>query len=92
MMLLDKIGTATQTFVTVGSLVFGGGILYGDVQDIKHDVAKSEGLVTQTQVLETKLENAEKTQAETIRVLGKLSESVDSLSKNVARLEGKLER
>lgn len=82
----------STTIVTVGSLVFGGGILYADVQDIKRDVSRSEGLVVQTQVLETKLANAEKTQEITIKVLEKLSDNVDKLSRSVARLEGQLDK
>lgn len=88
----ERISNWSTTLVTVGSLVFGGGILYADVQDIKHDVSKSEGLVVQTQVLETKLANAEKTQEITIKVLEKLSDNVDKLGQSVARLEGKLEQ
>lgn len=80
------------TGTTVGSLVFGGGILYGDVSDIKRDVAKTEGLVVQTQVLDAKLANAEKVQEKTIKVLEKLSDNVDKLSQNVARLEGQLDK
>ena len=87
-----KLTNWSTTIVTVGSLVFGGGILYADVQDIKRDVSKSEGLVVQTQVLETKLANAEKTQEITIKVLEKLSDNVDKLSRSVARLEGQLDK
>lgn len=88
----SKIGEWTSTAITVGSLVFGGGVLYADVQDIKRDVSKSEGLAIQTQVLETKLTNAEKVQEKTIVVLEKLSDNVDKLSQNVARLEGQLDK
>ena len=87
-----KLTNWSTTIVTVGSLVFGGGILYADVQDIKRDVSRSEGLVVQTQVLETKLANAEKTQEITIKVLEKLSDNVDKLSRSVARLEGQLDK
>lgn len=86
----ERLSSWSTTAVTVGSLVFGVGILYADVQDIKHDVSRSEGLVVQTQVLETKLANAEKTQEKTIEVLEKLSDNVDKLGKSVARLEGQL--
>lgn len=88
----ERISNWSTTIVTVGSLVFGGGILYADVQDIKHDVSKSEGLITQTMVLETKLANAEKTQEITIKVLEKLSDNVDKLGQSVARLEGQLDK
>lgn len=88
----DRITNWSTTIVTVGSLVFGGGILYADVQDIKRDVSKSEGLVVQTQVLETKLANAEKTQEMTIKVLERLSDNVEKLSTSVAKLEGQLYR
>ncbi|MNZ57948.1 hypothetical protein D3C78_759440 [compost metagenome] len=88
----SKLVEWASTGVTVGSLVFGGGVLYADVQDIKRDVSKSEGLAVQTQVLETKLNNAEKVQEKTILVLEKLSDNVEQLGVNVARLEGRLNR
>lgn len=87
-----KMAEWVSTGITAGSLVFGGGILYGDVSDIKRDVAKTEGLVVQTQVLDAKLANAEKVQEKTIVVLEKLSDNVDKLSENVARLEGQLDK
>lgn len=88
----SKLVEWASTGVTVGSLVFGGGVLYADVQDIKRDVSKSEGLAVQTQVLETKLNNAEKVQEKTILVLEKLSDNVEQLGVNVARLEGQLNK
>lgn len=88
----SKISSWVATLSTVTALVFGGGVLYADVQDIKRDVSKSEGLVVQTQVLETKLNNAEKTQEATIKVLEKLSNNVEKLSTSVARLEGQLDK
>ncbi|MNQ48939.1 hypothetical protein D3C85_628270 [compost metagenome] len=88
----SKLVEWASTGVTVGSLVFGGGVLYADVQDIKRDISKGEGLAVQTQVLETKLTNAEKVQEKTILVLEKLSDNVDKLSQNVARLEGQLSK
>ena len=88
----SKLVEWASTGVTVGSLVFGGGVLYADVQDIKRDVSKSEGLAVQTQVLEAKLNNAEKVQEKTILVLEKLSDNVEQLGVNVARLEGQLNK
>lgn len=88
----ERISNWSQTLVAVGSIVFVSGVLYADVQDIKHDVSKSEGLVVQTQVLETKLANAERTQEKTIQVLEKLSDNVDKLGQSVARLEGQLDK
>lgn len=85
-----KLSEWVTTIVTVGSLVFGGGILYADVQDIKTDVSKGEGLVVQTQILETKLAHAERVQEKTISVLERLSTNVDRLGQSVARLEGEL--
>jgi hypothetical protein len=86
----ERLNDWSQTIVAVGSIVFVSGVLYADVQDIKEDVSKSEGLITQTQVLEVKLANAEKSQEMTIKVLEKLSENVDKLGQSVARLEGQL--
>lgn len=92
MMEFPRITEWFSTGITAGSLIFGGGILYADVADIKQSVAKTEGLAIQTQVLETKLANAEKVQEKTITVLERLSDNVDKLSDNVARLEGQLDK
>lgn len=83
----SKVSGWTQTLVAVGSLVFGVGMLYGDVQDIKRDVSQTKDLSVQTKVLETKLANQEKVQDATLSVLGKLTETVDRLSNSVTRLE-----
>lgn len=89
----DMMGGLTNwvtTIVTAGSLVFGGGILYADVQDIKRSVSESEGLAIQTKLLEVKLQNAEKAQEKTLEVLEKLSSNVAKLGRSVAKLEGRL--
>lgn len=88
----NKVGTWTQTFLAVGSLVFGVGMLYGDVQDIKRQVSQTGDLEAQTKVLEERIASSDKTQAAMTTVLGKLSDNVESLSRSVARLEGKLEK
>lgn len=81
-----------QPVVTVVSLTFGGGILYGDVQDLKMSVEKGEKLDGQVQVMEVKLQRAEDAQVKTVNALEKLVESVNHLNRAVVRLETKLER
>lgn len=88
----SKISGWTQTLVAVGSLVFGVGMLYGDVQDIKRDVSQTKDLSVQTKVLETKLENQKATQDATLQVLGKLTDTVDRLSNSVSRLEVQIKK
>ena len=83
----SKISGWTQTLVAVGSLVFGVGMLYGDVQDIKRDVSQTKDLSVQTKVLETKLANQEKVQDATLSVLKDLTSTVDRLSNSVTKLE-----
>lgn len=83
----SRISGWTQTLVAVGSLVFGVGMLYGDVQDIKRDVSQTKDLSVQTKVLETKLANQEKVQDATLSVLKDLTSTVDRLSNSVSRLE-----
>lgn len=83
----SKVSGWTQTLVAVGSLVFGVGMLYGDVQDIKRDVSQTKDLSVQTKVLETKLANQEKVQDATLSVLKDLTSTVDRLSNSVTRLE-----
>lgn len=85
--LTSKVSGWTQTFVAVGSLVFGVGMLYGDVQDIKRDVSQTKDLSVQTKVLETKLANQEKVQDATLSVLKDLTSTVDRLSTSVTKLE-----
>lgn len=82
-----KIPGIVQTFIAVGGLVFAVGTLYGDVQDIKRDVSQTKGLAVQAQVLETKLANQKETQDATIKVMEKLTDTVERLSTSVTRLE-----
>jgi hypothetical protein len=72
--------------------VFGVGMLYGDVQDIKRDVSQTKDLSVQTKVLETKLENQKQMQDATLQVLGKLTDTVDRLSNSVSRLEVQIKK
>jgi hypothetical protein len=83
----SKIPGFVQTVLAVGGLVFAGGTLYGDVQDIKKDVSQTKGLAAQAQVLETKLANQKETQDATIKVMQKLTDTVERLSTSVTRLE-----
>jgi hypothetical protein len=80
-----------QPLVTVVSLTFGGGILYGDVQDLKRTVSRGEGLDKQVQVMEVKLSNAESDQRKTVEALVKVADAVNQLNKTVVKLETKLE-
>ena len=88
----SKVSGWTQTLVAVGSLVFGVGMLYGDVQDIKRDVSQTRDLSVQTKVLETKLANQEKVQDATLSVLKELTSTVDRLSNSVSKLEVQINR
>lgn len=81
-----------QPVVTVASLIFGGGILYGDVQSVKRQVDESQGLKQQVQIMETKLTMSEETQKKTALTLEKVADAVNKLNTTVARLETKLER
>ncbi|MNJ09635.1 hypothetical protein D3C77_37810 [compost metagenome] len=83
----NKIGTWTQTLLAVGSLVFGVGMLYGDVQDIKRQVSQNGDLTAQTQVLRAELNNTQESQKATLKVLEKLTDTVDRLNTSVAKLE-----
>lgn len=88
----SKVSGWTQTLVAVGSLVFGVGMLYGDVQDIKRDVSQTKDLSVQTKVLETKLANQEKVQDATLSVLKELTNTVGRLSESVTRLETQMNK
>lgn len=88
----SRVSGWTQTLVAVGSLVFGVGMLYGDVQDIKRDVSQTKDLSVQTKVLETKLANQEKVQDATLSVLKELTNTVGRLSESVTRLETQMNK
>lgn len=87
MALMETIPAWAQVVFTTGSLVFGGGILYGDVQDIKRGLAESEAAVSQVGSLRAELTEAKRSNEKVISAVDKLSEAVGSLSINVARLE-----
>lgn len=80
-----------QPVITVVSLTFGGGILYGDVQDLKLSVARGERLGNQVEIMEVKLQRAEDAQSKTVFALEKLVESVNHLNRAVVKLETRLE-
>lgn len=81
-----------QPVITVVSLTFGGGVLYGDVQELKLNVEKGEVLQGHVNTLETQLRVAEETQRQTIKTLDKVADAVGRLNTSVARLEARLER
>jgi hypothetical protein len=89
--MMDKAVQWAQPVITVVSLTFGGGILYGDVQDMKVAVGRGTMVDQQVQVMEVKLSNAEESQRKTVDAIGRLVESVNHLNKSVVRLETKLE-
>lgn len=88
----DKIPSYLQSTIAIGSLIFGVGMLYGDVQDIKKQVSQNGDLNTQTQVLKTELANTQKSQEATLKVLEKLSDNVERLSTSVTRLESQINK
>lgn len=87
MNVMEAVPAWAQVVVTAGSLVFGGGILYGDVQDIKQGLNKSEAAVVQIHSLSVELTEAKKSNEKVVSAVDKLSEAVATLSVNVARLE-----
>lgn len=82
----------SQPLITVISLTFGVGILYGDVQDVKRAVERGEHLSSNVRVMEVKLESAEISQRETVAALEKVAEAVNKLNTTVTKLETRLER
>lgn len=82
----------SQPLITVISLTFGVGILYGDVQDVKLAVEKGEQLGSKVQVMEVKLGAAEDAQRRTVDALDKVADAVNKLNTTVTKLETRLER
>lgn len=89
---MDRYLSWAQPIVTAASLIFGGGVLYGDVRELKQDVVRSGELDKQVQVMEVKIQTAEKAQQQTVEALEKVVLVVDRLNTSVAKLEAKLER
>lgn len=90
--MIDKAVQWSQPVITVVSLVFGIGILYGDVQDMKLAVDRGVTVDQQVQVMEVKLSNAEEAQKKTVDALDRVVQAVTQLNTNVAKLEAKLEK
>jgi hypothetical protein len=81
----------TQPLVTVVSLTFGIGILYGDVQEMK--VAVDRGVIVdrQVQIIEVRLDEAARMRAQTLVALARVTDVVDRLNTSVTKLETRLE-
>lgn len=90
--MIDKAVQWSQPVITVVSLVFGVGILYGDVQDMKIAVDQGVRVGQQVQVMEVKLSNAEEAQRKTVDALDKVVHAITQLNTSVAKLEAKLEK
>lgn len=81
-----------QPVVTVVSLAFGGGILYGDVQDVKRELDDGKGLKEQVAVLEANLATTAETQRRTAFALEKVIDAVNNLNVTVSKLETRLDK
>lgn len=82
----------SQPVITVVSLVFGVGILYGDVQEMKREVDSNKPLREQVQVMETRLEMQDQISQKQTVALEKVVDQLTKLNTSVAKLEAKLER
>lgn len=89
---MDRFLNWAQPVITIVSLTFGGGVLYGDVQELKQNAQKGEVLEEQVYTLKTQLRVAEETQRQTIKTLDKVADAVMRLNTSVAKLEAQLER
>lgn len=89
---MDRFLNWAQPVITIVSLTFGGGVLYGDVQELKQNALKGEVLEEQVNTLETQLRVAEETQRQTIKTLDKVADAVMKLNTSVAKLEAQLDR
>lgn len=91
---LRAVPSWVQVMFTVGGLVFGGGVLYADVQDIKKGQERTEEVLSQyattvgqVSSLEVKLALADKTNEKIMTALEKMSGAVEVLSVSVARID-----
>ncbi len=88
---MQDIAQWAQPVVTVVSLAFGGGVLYGDVQEVKKAVEDNDKLEKQVVVMEQRLATAEEAQRATVIVLSKMTDTLNKLNNTVIKLEAKLE-
>lgn len=88
---MQEIAQWAQPVVTVVSLAFGGGVLYGDVQEVKRAVEDNDKLEKQVVVMEQRLASAEESQRKTVVVLDKMADTLTRLNNTVVKLETKLE-
>lgn len=96
--ILSSIPSWVQSGIAVGSLIFGVGAIYNDVQTLKTQVDKAEGAQVQQAMLAGEISGlhdqivaGNKTQEETNRTVNKLSDSVQDLGLAVSNLQGKLD-
>lgn len=86
-----------QIIVSVGTMVFGLGVMYNTVNDVKARMDKVEGtnieLIKVTghiNQLDSQIQASTETQKQTNASVSKLADSVDNLGQSVANLQGKL--
>ena len=96
--ILTSIPNWIQSLIGVGGLVFGMGVMYNDLSNVKEKVRDTEDAKVQVAVmsseissLHVQIENGNKTQEQTNVAVGKLTDSVSELSVAVGRLQGKLD-
>lgn len=91
---VKSIPSWVQVLFTVGGLIFGIGILYADVQDIKRGQQRTESVlsqysqtISQVSSLEIKLAQEAKTNEKIMTTLDKLSGGMEVLSISLARID-----
>lgn len=96
--LLNAIPSWVQMLITLGTLLFGMGVMYATLQDVKvqvqalHNVpAINERQDADINNIKQSLIEEKNTRQQTNQYIGKLADAVSSLSTSVARLEGKLD-
>lgn len=94
---MEELPHWAQLAISLGTMVFGLGVMYNDVATTKAQVDKYGDVATQQVRMAGEIDNlheqiaeSQATQQQTNESVNKLSDSVDKLSISVSRLEGRL--
>lgn len=92
----DTIAKLAQPILLIGGMIFTSGGVYGEVKDMKGQLSQvHESQIEQAAMsveiknLHDQIKESRETQKQTNDAVGKLADSVQQLSVNVARMEGK---
>lgn len=94
---VDRLPSYASMLITLGSLMFGGGVLYSNVAGLKVQVdelntsaSKCESLITRVNILQMEVDKAEQSQDKFASKLDAITDGLGQIQIGVARLEERL--